>query len=226
MIEAALIDFSGTLFRLDYTEDSLTAMLGEHAAAMDTDRKVELLRKLTAPVGEPKELTESELDDWRRRDLDPAAHRRANVAILEWSGLTPDEAVHLYEGMLQDANWHPYPDTAEALALLHEHGIPVAVVSNIAWDIRSCFELAGVDRFIDAYVLSFEHGVEKPDEEIFRIATGKLGVAPENALMIGDSEAADGGARTLGARFAKVEPLPTAQRPDALLRIVREELGR
>ena len=38
-----------------------------------------------------------------------------------------------------------------------------------------------------------------------------------DALMIGDSEEADGGARAVGCRFALVDPLPTDQRPDGLV---------
>jgi len=34
--------------------------------------------------------------------------------------------------------------------------------------------------------------------------------------MVGDSEQADGGARALGCGFLLVDPLPTAQRADAL----------
>ncbi len=34
--------------------------------------------------------------------------------------------------------------------------------------------------------------------------------------MVGDSEEADGGAQALGCGFLLVDPLPTAQRPDAL----------
>lgn len=39
--------------------------------------------------------------------------------------------------------------------------------------------------------------------------------------MIGDSEEADGGARAVGCRFALVDPLPTAQRPDGLITALR-----
>jgi FMN phosphatase YigB (HAD superfamily) len=34
--------------------------------------------------------------------------------------------------------------------------------------------------------------------------------------MVGDSEEADGGARTLGCGFLLVDPLPTTQRPNGL----------
>lgn len=225
MITAALFDYSGTLFRLDYTPESLERLLGEHAATIDADRKAALLRKLTAPAGAPVELSGDLLDAWHRRDLDPELHRCANVAILEASGLSTPAAEQLYRGMLDDENWHAYPDTAETLKTLHEAGIRIAVVSNIAWDVRTRFARSGLDQFVDAYVLSFEHGVQKPDPEIFRIALAELDGDPAQAVMVGDSEAADGGSRAVGVRYERVEPLPTDARPDALIRIARAELG-
>lgn len=79
---------------------------------------------------------------------------------------------------------------------------------------------------VDSCVLSFEVGSVKPDPRIFRAALEELGVPAESALMVGDSAEADGGATALGCRFALVDPLPTVERPDALLRVLeRYELG-
>lgn len=61
----------------------------------------------------------------------------------------------------------------------------------------------------------------KPEPEIFKTAIERLGVSAEETLMIGDSEEADGAAREIGCAFALVEPLPTAERPDALLGALR-----
>lgn len=222
MIDAALFDFSGTLFRLDYSTDALAAMLDGHVLDVSSS---ELLRRITTPAGIHAGLTPEQERDWLNRDLDPLAHQRANIAVLQLAGLPADVAVAFYGGMLDAASWRPYPDTADVLRLLRERGIPVGVVSNIAWDIRPCFERVGIADLVDEYVFSFEHGVEKPNEKIFRIACERLGADPARVLMIGDSEAADGGARQIGCRFAHVEALPVAERPDALLSIIRAELG-
>ena len=65
-------------------------------------------------------------------------------------------------------------------------------------------------------MLSFEVGAVKPDAAIFEAALTRLGVAAEDAVMVGDSEEADGGARALGCGFLLVDPLPTSQRTEAL----------
>jgi FMN phosphatase YigB (HAD superfamily) len=41
-------------------------------------------------------------------------------------------------------------------------------------------------------------------------------VDPSDAVMVGDSDEADGGARDVGCQFVLVDPLPTAQRPTGL----------
>ena len=69
---------------------------------------------------------------------------------------------------------------------------------------------------VDEVVLSFEVGAVKPDAAIFETALSRLGVPAGQAVMVGDSEEADGGARALGCEFVLVDPLPTSQRPDGL----------
>ncbi|MBW4718874.1 HAD family hydrolase [Saccharothrix obliqua] len=202
-IRAVLFDFSGTLFRLEH--DSLV----EHA---------DLMRALTAPVGIAAGL-DIDPDQWERRDLDGDLHRDLHVKALRAAGA--DDPDDFYTRLVSPPFWQPYPDTAAALGT----GLPTAVVSNIAWDIRAVFERHGVVDLVDEYVLSYEVGHVKPDPEIFRIACDRLGVRPDEVLMVGDSAEADGGAAAVGCRVAIVPPLETAERPDALLRVLREHAG-
>jgi FMN phosphatase YigB (HAD superfamily) len=46
--------------------------------------------------------------------------------------------------------------------------------------------------------LSFEHGVQKPDPRLFEIALAELGLAPAEALMVGDRASRDAGGVPLG----------------------------
>ena len=99
---------------------------------------------------------------------------------------------------------------------MHRQGIKTAVVSNIAFDLRPAFEAIGAAGFVDEFVLSFEVGAVKPDPASSRPRWTRLGVDAAHAVMVGDSDEADGGARALGCGFVLVDPLPTAQRPDGL----------
>lgn len=78
----------------------------------------------------------------------------------------------------------------------------------------------GVDALVDAYFLSLERGVTRADPGIFQMACDTLGVAPCDALVVGDEPAADTGA-TLGCRVHLVDPLPVDQRPGALAEVLQ-----
>jgi HAD superfamily hydrolase (TIGR01509 family) len=159
---------------------------------------------------------------WINRDLAPHLHREAYLHVLRESGLADHHAETLYGLMIDPLNWTPYPDTADVLKGLHRQGIKTAVVSNIAFDVRPAFAALGVTEYVDEVVLSFEVGAVKPDAAIFEAALTRLGVGAEHAVMVGDSDEADGGARAIGCGFSLVDPLPTAQRTDGLTRALTE----
>jgi HAD superfamily hydrolase (TIGR01493 family) len=125
-------------------------------------------------------------------DLDPAEFAPDYVACLEF------EVV---------------PGAAEAVAELERIGLRLAVVAN--WDIAlpEHLEDLGLARYFAAIVTSGEAGVPKPDPRIFHLALDRLGVAPERALHVGDSEADELGARAAGMAF---EPVPLATVPARL----------
>ncbi len=131
----------------------------------------------------------------------------------------PEQTLHdaLYDRHMTPAAWTPYPDAAQVLEELRRRGIGVRIVSDIGWDLRPVFREHGLDKYVNAYVLSYEHGVRKPDPRLFAAACAELGAEAEHTLMVGDSRVADGGAAALGCRVHFVDHLPVAERPDALL---------
>ncbi|MGW7595782.1 HAD family hydrolase, partial [Streptomyces rubiginosohelvolus] len=130
----------------------------------------------------------------------------------------PDPGLYdaLYDRHLSPDAWRPYPDAAEVLAGLRAAGVRIGVVSNIGWDLRPVFRAHGLDRYVDAYVLSFEHGVQKPDARLFHTACTLLGQNPADVVMVGDDRRADGGAAALGCEVRFVRHLPVDERPDGL----------
>jgi HAD superfamily hydrolase (TIGR01509 family) len=214
-MEAALFDFSGTLFRLE-EDDSWFEGITVDEREVDGRAQAELMRRLTAPVGHHVEMTEEAYHAWVNRDLAPHLHREAYLHVLRESGLAEHHAASLYDRVIEPSSWTPYPDTAPVLEGLHRQGIKTAVVSNIAFDIRPAFTALGVADYVDEFVLSFEVGAVKPDAAIFETALSRLGVEAANAVMVGDSDEADGGARAIGCGFSLVDPLPTVDRPEGL----------
>ncbi|MFB9690639.1 HAD family hydrolase [Amycolatopsis plumensis] len=221
-IRAVLFDFSGTLFRLEQDESWLSELTGHDGDPLDVEAQAELMRRMTAPVGQVVDLDAEHQHAWHHRDRDPQLHRKVYLEVLKKSGVPhADQAKALYDRLIDPSQWTPYPDTEAALKAAAERGLKVGVLSNIAFDIRPAFAARGWDAYVTEFVLSFEVGAVKPELEIFRKAVEALGVPATETLMVGDSEEADGGARALGCEFALVDPLPTAERPDALLTALR-----
>ncbi|MBY8842145.1 MULTISPECIES: HAD family hydrolase [unclassified Streptomyces] len=223
---AVLFDFSGTLFRVETTESWLRAVLAETGRVLSETELISAAQALeeagalpggAVPVELPPDLT----DLWAVRDESAELHRAAYTALSRRVPL-PDPGLHdaLYERHMSPAAWTPYPDAAEVLRALRERGIGVGVVSNIGWDLRPVFREHGLDPYVDTYVLSYEHGVQKPDPRLFSVACEALGADPRQVLMVGDSRPADGGAAALGCRVHFVDHLPVAKRPDALLPVL------
>ncbi|MBS9372555.1 HAD family hydrolase [Rhodococcus sp. B50] len=217
LFDAVLFDFSGTLFRLEEDESWLADVTDEAGEPFDVHRQAELMRRLTAPTGQPVEMDADEHHAWTNRDREPRWHREAYLTVLRKSGLAdPEQAQALYRKVTDPDCWTVYPDTVPVIEALTGDGIAVGVVSNIAFDLRPAFARLGIDDLVSVFALSFEVGAVKPEPEIFRYAVDALGVDPQRTLMIGDSEKADGAARSIGCAFELVEPSPTAERHDAL----------
>ncbi|CAM5259626.1 HAD family hydrolase [Streptomyces aurantiogriseus] len=222
MTVAVLFDFSGTLFRVESTESWLRAVLDgagvelSEAEIVETARALEIAGALPGgadPVRVPEELAGL----WPVRDRSAELHRAAYTGLSRQVPL-PDPALHdaLYDRHMTPAAWGPYPDALPVLSALRERGVRVGVVSNIGWDLRPVFREHGFDPLVDAYVLSYEHGVQKPDPRLFTAACEALGADPGSTLMVGDSRHADGGAAALGCAVHFVDHLPAAERPDGL----------
>ncbi|MCX5138518.1 HAD family hydrolase [Streptomyces sp. NBC_00338] len=221
-IKGVLFDFSGTLFRIESVGSWLGAALAEREVSPDEAGFERWVRELEAsgalPGGPPPAQVPEELAGaWAARDESARQHREAYTGLARQVEL-PDPGLYdaLYERHMAPAAWRPYPDAAEVLASLRDRGVAVGVVSNIGWDLRPVFRAHGLDGFVDAYVLSFEHGVHKPDARLFHTACTLLGQDPADVVMVGDDRHADAGAAALGCEVRFVDHLPVDERPDGL----------
>lgn len=222
--KAVIFDFSGTLFRCEDTRSWLRAVLRQ-AGIEASDTEIAAGAALVeatggqpggghSPVGVPSRFAEL----WAQRDMSPERHRTTYTTLIEAAGLPwPGLTDALYERNAEPRAWRPYPDTAAALDTLANQEIPVAVLSNIGWDLRPIFRYHGVDHLVRGYVLSYLEGVMKPDPRIFQTACDLLGHSPADVLMVGDDAVADAGATTIGCAFRAVAHLPPDKRPNALL---------
>jgi HAD superfamily hydrolase (TIGR01509 family) len=189
-----LFDFHGTLAQVEDPVTWVLASAAECGATLDRPRATALADRLVTvgraggplPPRVPPQLSEV----WADRDLSADAHRAAytGLAATVDAGV-PGLPEALYERVLRPDGWLPYTDTAATLRGLRAADVPVAVVSNIGFDIRPMFAFWGLADLVDTFVLSYEVGRCKPDPAIFLWACGQLGVDPERALMVGDTPA-------------------------------------
>jgi len=142
------------------------------------------------------------------------------MRLFESAGLDQELSEALYRIEWQPESRPVYPDSADVLAAVRARGATIAVVSDIHFDIRPDCIANGLDAFINAYVLSCELGVQKPDPRVFLAATGALGVEPAGALVVGDTARTDAGAVSVGIATL-ILPRPGELQPRGLDTVVR-----
>jgi FMN phosphatase YigB (HAD superfamily) len=197
-----LFDFAETLFAPEETPErirSALSHLGVGRTGLNIDRIAEEIE--TALQSEDYLATSG------RRDLSAVDHRAAFTAAFSAAeGLVEGLADAMYDRLTEPTSWTPFPDAKPTLAQLQQLGIRVGVVSNIGFDIRPVFSHHGLADFVDAFALSFEHGIVKPDPALFEIAMHALNVHATETVMVGDN-VADAGAVLVGTRVYLLPPV-------------------
>lgn len=196
-----LFDWRGTLVvtpsEAQWVTDALRA-LGRDAARGTVDDVVSAIARADGP--------QHRLDG-PGVDSDAALHRATFLAVFADAGLDPELAESLY-GVESDPLRNPFADDVhETLEALVDRGARTAVVSDIHVDLRPAFDAAGLGHLVDVFTLSFELGVQKPDPSMFTRTLDALGVAPEDALMVGDRSRPDGAAVESGLTTLLLPPL-------------------
>lgn len=218
-LRAVLFDFGDTLFRRAAGARAIVeeaAKLGVDVAPEPAER---LWREILARAIAPEEMALA-------RDLSAAAHRREWTRLYSMADeLAPGMGAALYARETDPGRWAAHPDARWVLEELRAAGVAIGVVSDTGWDIRPVFDRAGMRHLIDAFVLSFEHGAVKPAPELFLAACTTLGVAPAEALMVGDNPLTDGGA-VRGGLPVLLLPAEAILQRGGLEPVIRLVLGR
>ncbi len=133
-----------------------------------------------------------------REDCSAELHQLANLLFFKRAEIDDELAAAMY-ALLGDPTFHPvYAETPTVLRDLAELGVRVAVVSDIHVDLRAHAALHAIDHLIHAWILSYQHGIQKPDLALFQLALDALDVQAADALMVGDRSSHDGAAAALG----------------------------
>lgn len=212
MLQAVLFDAGDTLIRLRNPSGGLLLKAAERLGVpVQPDAADEVWQRVLIGAGTPEELAKG-------RDLSPERHRAVWTELYANSGaddLAAGLSDVLYELTLEPPSWEAFPDAVATLRALHEHGVPVGVVSDTGFDLRPVFDALDMSRWIDVVVLSCEHGRCKPEPSVFRSACAQLQVEPAVTLMVGDNPLTDGGAVAAGLPVLLL-PLTAAGAPRGL----------
>lgn len=186
MLRGVIFDFHNTLVTARSLEDWLRDCRADDATSA---------RVLPVLAGVWQRAAQRHPDTaW---DLEPALHRQVFTQVLVEDANCPvDLADRLYQSMPDQ--WVPAAGAEPLLQTLHTRGTKIALLSNIAIDPRARLDELGLLQYLDVVVLSYEEGLTKPDPVLFERTLVRLGVGPDECVMVGDSPLADGGASSAG----------------------------
>src|SRR6266540_1658285 len=177
MIKTVLFDFGGVL-----TESG----------------KAGFVRSILAELyGVPlEELYSDEVQQaWRRNQVD-AADVLGALNQHYGKNITTD----MFYAKMQGATLRT-PEVYGLAEQLRELGIKTGILSNIFSTTAANLREQGFYNNFDPVVLSCEQGYAKPDEELYKIAIQKTGVAADEILFIDDQEKCRSPAEKLGMHF-------------------------
>jgi putative hydrolase of the HAD superfamily len=112
--------------------------------------------------------------------------------FLEELGLGDETLVErLFETFSATSTYRLYDDVLPALHDLGAAGYRLGLISNFERWLEEMLVELEVGHIFDVAVISGVEGVEKPDASIYLRALEKAGVAPEQAVHVGDSPGLD-----------------------------------
>ncbi len=133
--------------------------------------------------------------------------------VLELAGIPEGFAGEcaniLMEEHAKSILWRSVPDfVAPTLAELRRRGYILGVISNSDGRIKPLLERHNLTSLLTFIIDSAAVGVEKPDPEIFRMATDAAETQPHKCVFVGDIYAVDiEGARRSGLKGVLLDPL-------------------
>lgn len=157
------------------------------------------------------------------RSIGEATLEQVLESIMREKQCFSEERLHLIVqkriSVKRESFQHIHPGIIPMLAELKNRNIKIGLISNCYSEEAKLIRESILFPYFDAAYMSYEQGVQKPDEEIFHRCINALGVAPEECLYIGDGgsyelETAEKiGMKALQAAwYLKDEPMQPAKR--------------
>jgi putative hydrolase of the HAD superfamily len=207
-LQAVVFDYGHTLMNFNPAEDALLACYEDVLALLRAEAYEELPEAEELVENVSRRIEREIQESYRLRSLE-----ELDVVLLFQRALgdvgldLPPQLIHriiIMEHRAMVSRMTVPRDSLTVLADLRRRGLRIGLVSNAHFlpeMMREDIERFGVARFVDDAVFSSEVGVRKPHPDIFNKVLTAIGVAPRDALFVGDRVADDiAGAHTVGMR--------------------------
>jgi putative hydrolase of the HAD superfamily len=196
MVKAVLFDFYNTLAETTSWGPSWEELVAELGYSMPADVR----------------------DRWWNDGIDGTEHDEHSISrdhYVAWQQSrvrsmlaecgVPSAAQDLFIERVREISAHnriaAYDDVVPVLRELRTRGVALAICSNWDWDLHEAVESAGLTGSVDVVVSSAWVGARKAHPRIYSHTLEKLGVAPEDAVFVGDTWTCDvDGPRRAGMR--------------------------
>ncbi len=191
-LRAVLFDVDFTLCRPgpELSPDRYARIAARHGIDLDTSRYEDAREAAVLNLKRHPELLHDE-SIWH------AFTEEIFVGMGGPAGVASECATEIEQGWEVAENFELFEDALPVLDELRASGLRIGLVSNGIRDLTVFVAHHQLD--VDAIVDSRSHGRVKPHPTIFQAALELLGVAPAEAVMVGDSLEEDvEGARALG----------------------------
>jgi HAD superfamily hydrolase (TIGR01549 family) len=210
LLKGAIFDLGETLMHLTVTWEqvrewrikAIYEAFTEHGISVDLDDlKREYLR-----------LREEE-SEYAARTLEEIEIRETFVRLFERLRVKSDQQPKMEDLVkrffaLEAQSWVIFPGIPEMLQQVRDLDLKMGLLSNARndWAVKEIMERLGLTRYFDVILTSAGLGVRKPRPEPFREMLKMLGIAPAEAVMVGNSMEADvAGAVPLGIKTIRVK---------------------
>ena len=209
------------VFKLaSYNRAMIKAVLFDFGGVLSTSGKRGFIRQILAELYEvPIDQLHAETfqGDWRRNKVDDVDV--LNSLNQEFGAhVTPEMFYAVAEGEVLRS-----PEVYSLAAQLRAAGIKTGILSNIFSVTAKYLREHGFYDDFDPIVLSCEEGYAKPDPELYEAAVTRLGVRPEEILLIDDQEKCGPPAESLGMQFLLAKD--PQQIVDDTLQLISEQNG-
>ena len=216
-IKAVFFDAAGTLIKpARSVGESYAAIAAKHGKEVSSTNITERFRKcfdaaprLAFPGATEDTVAALERDWWKS----------LVAQVFEpWSPFVRFEEyfAELFAYFASPNAWTLYPEVLETLTSLKERDLILDVISNFDSRLVRILDGLGAGAQFENIFVSSRVGYAKPDRRIFNAALSYYGLAPAQALHVGDSEINDlSGANQAGLKGILVERRKTSTAPAA-----------